>query len=36
LAKFAEMGGPAFASILAVLLGLSFQRLTQVFDGAEY
>jgi hypothetical protein len=28
--------GPAFASILAVLLGLSFQRLTDVFDGALY
>jgi hypothetical protein len=28
--------GPAFASILAFFLGLSFQRLTQVFDGALY
>jgi hypothetical protein len=28
--------GPAFASILAVLLGLSFQKLSGIFDGALY
>src|SRR5216683_687247 len=28
--------GPAFASILAVLLGLSFQKLAGIFDGALY
>jgi hypothetical protein len=28
--------GPAFASIVAVLLGLSFQKLTGIFDGALY